>query len=202
MSTHDNNTSERSHEQATTSDVSPRILRSERVYTGRIVNVRRDEIQFPGERTATREVVETTDAVAIVAIDDQSRVCLVRQYRHPQGNYIWEVPAGRLDTPNEDPVTTAKRELLEEAGLSSDDFSLLTVAISSAGFATERIHIFLATGAHPAAIPSSFRPSVEEQGIQRALRPIDNVVCDINEGRLTDAKTVIGVLLAYGKNAA
>jgi ADP-ribose pyrophosphatase len=188
-----------SHERLGGRDASPMILGSEQVYSGRIVKVRRDEIQFPAGRLATREVVETTDAVAIVALDSQSRVCLLRQYRHPQGAYIWEIPAGRLDVPNEEPLVTAKRELLEEAGLIAQNWTPLIVAISSAGLATERTHIFLATGIRSATKPQDFRPSAEEQDIEMVLRPIEEVISDINLGALTDAKTVIGVLLTHGK---
>ena len=174
----------------------PTILKSEEVYAGRLVKVRRDEIQFPGGQLASREVVEITDAVAIVAIDSRSRVCLLRHYRHPQRAYVWEVPAGRLDTPDEQPLVTAKRELLEEAGLVAEHWTPLIVSISSAGFATERTHIFLATGVRSATVPEDLQPSAEEQHIQRFLRPIDEVISDIKNGELADAKTVIGVLLA------
>lgn len=201
MSNH-NEMTDRAPEQSPASDVYPDVLSSDQVYAGRLVRVRRDEIRFPGGRAASREVVETADAVAVVALDDQSQVCLLRQYRHPQAGHVWEIPAGRLDVPDEDPLTAAKRELLEEADLAADNWTLLTTAISSPGFATERIYVFLARSVHPATVAGSFKPSIEEQRIHKVFRSLTDVARDICEAKITDAKTIIGILLARERCAA
>lgn len=176
-----------------------RVVDSKRVFEGKVVTVRLDQVEMPDGNVAIREVAETTNAVAIVAIDDRDRVCLLRHYRHPQGGFVWELPAGRLDVENEPPLETAKRELREEAKLQSDAWTFLTESISSPGFATERIHLFLAE--HVTAIESDFDAEDEESGLIVEMRPFDQALADIDAQKIIDGKTINGLLLAARRRA-
>ena len=171
------------------------VVESRRVYNGRIVKVRRDQVRMPAGNAATREVVETTDAVAIVAINKRNQVCLIRHYRHPQGGFVWELPAGKLDVENEPPLETAKRELREEVRLASDSWKLLTTSISSPGFATERIHLFLAEAVY-SIDDREFKAEDEERGIVVEMRSLKQAIADVRSQKLQDGKTIIGLLLA------
>src|SRR5215218_1294234 len=95
------------------------VLDSEPVYEGRIISLRRDTVAMPGGGSSVREVVHHPGAVAVVALDDEDRVVLLRQYRHPVREHLWELPAGLRDEDGEPPLATAKRELAEEALLAA-----------------------------------------------------------------------------------
>jgi ADP-ribose pyrophosphatase len=122
------------------------VLSTSDVYVGRILALRSDEVEMPGGGHATREVVEHHGAVAIVALDDDDQVTLIHQYRHPLGRRIWELPAGLIDHLGEDPVETAKRELVEEVGLAAEHWSVLVDVAASPGFTDEVVRVYLATG--------------------------------------------------------
>jgi ADP-ribose pyrophosphatase len=122
------------------------VLSTEDVYTGRIIAVRVDDVAMPGGGQAKREVVEHHGAVAIVALDDDDNVTLIHQYRHPLGRRIWELPAGLIDNLGEDPLSSAKRELVEEVGLAAEHWSVLVDVAASPGFTDEVVRVFLATG--------------------------------------------------------
>jgi ADP-ribose pyrophosphatase len=122
------------------------ILSTEDVYKGRIIAVRVDDVAMPGGGRAKREVVEHHGAVAIVALDDDDNVTLIHQYRHPLGKRIWELPAGLIDHLGEDPLASAKRELVEEVGLAAQHWSVLVDVAASPGFTDEVVRVFLATG--------------------------------------------------------
>ncbi len=107
------------------------------------MNLRVDEIALPHGRTVTREIVEHPGAVVIVALDEEDRVALVRQYRHPIGRHLLELPAGGLE-PGEQPLATAQRELREEVGLDAARWTSLGQFFSSPGFANELLYVFLA----------------------------------------------------------
>jgi 8-oxo-dGTP pyrophosphatase MutT (NUDIX family) len=172
------------------------VVSSKRVYKGRIVTVRLDRIRMPDGNIAPREVAETTDAVAVAAIDEHEQVCLIRHYRHPQRGFVWELPAGRLDVANETPLKAAKRELREEVRLASRSWTLLARSISSPGFATERIHVFLAAGAYATRAAKGFKAEDEERGIVIEMRPLSQAIADITSGKIQDGKTIVGLLLA------
>lgn len=124
-------------------EVIPRVVSSRQVYTGRIVDLRVDEIALPHGGTALREVVRHPGAIVVAALDAEEQVYLVRQYRHAVGTYLLEFPAGGLE-PDEDPLAAAQRELREEVGLEADEWVYLGSFYSTPGFVNERLHAFLA----------------------------------------------------------
>jgi 8-oxo-dGTP pyrophosphatase MutT (NUDIX family) len=171
---------------------------SEVVATGKIVTLRQDIVQMPGGRPATRDVVAHPGAVAVLALDQVGRVLLIRQYRHPVGRLLWEIPAGLRDVPGEPLEKTAQRELLEEAGYLAADWQVLADVFTSPGISTERLRIFLARGL--TKVPDAERdyvPSDEEALLTVSWAPLDVVVSAVLAGELHNGVTAVGVLAAY-----
>jgi 8-oxo-dGTP pyrophosphatase MutT (NUDIX family) len=114
------------------------------IYQGRVLRFTVEEVRLPNNHVATLEMVHHPGGAAVVALDDDNRVCLVRQYRHAAGDWIWEIPAGKIDN-KDPPLLTAQRELEEEAGRQASQWRSLGEYLSSPGFLTEVVHLFLAT---------------------------------------------------------
>ena len=157
-------------------------------WEGRIFNVDRLQVRLPDGRTAIRDVVRHPGAVAVVALTDDGRICLVRQYRTALGRVTVEIPAGKLD-PGEDPLDCARRELTEETGMAAQRVAFLTTIATSAGFADETIHIYMATGL--SFVGSD--PDADEF-INVDLVDLSELVDAVLDGRIEDAKTVVGAL--------
>lgn len=155
--------------------------------------VRVDNIELPSGKRTTREIVEHGDAVAIVAIDGQGQVLLVRQFREAVGQTLLEVPAGGLK-PQEDPVDCVRRELQEEAGFRPLKVEKLGGFYSSPGFCTEYLHLFLATDLEPSQLYDEDTESIEV--IKVPLAQIPQLIAD---GSITDAKSIAGLLLAMSR---
>ena len=158
--------------------------------------VRIETLSTPDGDTVEREVVAHDDAVAIVPITDRGEVLLLRQYRQPVRSYLLEVPAGTMDVDGEEPEATAQRELQEEIHHRAERFELLTTFHNSAGWTNERTHVFLGTGLSPSPPPEAFRPDAEEADMEVVGLPFDVAVDQVRRGVITDAKTVVGLLLA------
>ncbi|ERK69861.1 NUDIX domain-containing protein [Leifsonia aquatica] len=171
----------------------PEIVSSEAVFDGRIWDVRRDVFRYNGE-DITREYVDHTGAVAVLALDDQERVLLIKQYRHPVRHRDWEIPAGLLDIRGEDPLTAVKRELAEEADLVADEWNVLTDIFTSPGGSDEAIRIYLARGVRPAA--EAFAREEEEADIETAWLPLDDAVDAVLARTVHNAPLIIAVLAA------
>jgi len=171
----------------------PKILRSERIYRGRALNLRVDTIQMLSGRTTTREVVEHGGSVAIVAIDADDNVLLVRQFREPVGEVLLEIPAGGID-PHEEPDACAQRELREETGYCAERMERLGGFYSSPGFCTEYMHLFLATKLCPSPLVAA-----DTEAIELVRVPLNEVRGLITSGEICDAKTIAGLLLVLGK---
>lgn len=173
-----------------------RVVDSERVYEGRVISLDRDTVTMPGGGTSVREVVRHPGAVAVVAVDDDGRVVLVRQYRHPVHGYLWELPAGLRDADGEPPLATAKRELAEEARLSAAHWSLLTSHYSSPGFCDEEVQIYLAEGLAEVDLPAGFLVEHEEADMTVRRVPLDEAVQRVFDGEIRNSSAVIGLLAA------
>ena len=170
-------------------------LASEVLFRGRVLTLRRDEVQM-SDGVAVREVVEHPGAVAIVALDDDGRVVLVRQYRHPVGHELDELPAGLLDVDGEPALVGAQRELHEEAALRADRWDVLTDFYTSPGMSTEAIRVYLARDLHDVGEHERFDGEHEEATMTVERRPLDDAVADVFTGRINNGIAVAGLLAA------
>jgi 8-oxo-dGDP phosphatase len=173
-----------------------RVVDSEPVYEGHIISLRRDTVAMPGGGHSVREVVHHPGAVAVVALDDEGRVLLVRQYRHPLGTALWELPAGLRDEDGEPPLVAAKRELAEEALVAADRWSLLATSYSSPGFCDEQVLIYLAEGLADVERPEGFVVEHEEADMTVERVPLADAVQRVFDGDIRNSSAVVGVLAA------
>jgi ADP-ribose pyrophosphatase len=160
------------------------------LYKGEIVDLGLESVTLPNRQTMQLEVVRHPGGSAIVALDDKNQVCLLRQYRHAAGGWLWELPAGKIDTP-ESPQHTAQRELQEEAGLIAKDWQVLGNFLSTPGFCDERIYLYLArnlTSTHSDHHPHEI---IEVHWIEfrQAIEWVHN-------GEIVDGKTMLGLLMS------
>ncbi len=167
---------------------------SREVHVGRILALRVDEVRMPGGATAQREVVEHLGAVAVAALDDDGNLVLIRQYRHPLGRRIWELPAGLIDHAGEDPLDAAKRELVEEVGLTAADWSVLVDVAASPGFTDETVRVYLATGL---SVVDREVLGDEEADIVTRRVPLAEAVRMTLAGEVVNAAAVAGILATH-----
>ena len=165
-----------------------KIIQTEYLYRGRLIKLRLDQVRMPNNSMHTREIVEHSGAVAIVALDEQGRVLLERQYRSAAARETLEIPAGTLEN-GEDPSLCAVRELREETGYSAAEWEKLGAFYSSPGFSTEIMYLFLARGLKPG--PSS---PEEDESIAVEWRPLADALAAIENGEIADAKSMVGLL--------
>ena len=170
--------------------MSPEVtLSSERLYEGRIVNLRLDTVRLDDGTVTKREIVEHGEAVAIVPIDGEGHVLLVRQYRKPIEQELLEIPAGGVD-PGEDTTACAERELQEETGYRAGKLQRLGGFFSSPGFTSEYLHVYLATDLTPSRLTAD-----DDEAIELVRLPVPQALGMIASGEICDAKTIIGLLL-------
>jgi len=162
---------------------------SKTVFHGKLLEVRVDRVRIGG-RVVEREVVVHPGAVAVVAITSEREVILVRQYRHPVRARLWEIPAGTL-APGEKPLAAAQRELQEETGYRAGDWVKLAEVYTTPGFCTEKMVIYLARG-----LSEGENSPEEDEDLQVARVPWEQAMDWLASGRIQDAKTVLGLLLA------
>jgi len=168
-------------------------LDSRRIYTGRVVRLDVDTVRFPDGSTGQLELIRHPGAAAIVpcASDPPGAdptILLIRQFRYATGGQLWEIPAGTLD-PGEDPEACARRELMEETGVTAARLQRLTSIWTTPGFTNEVIHLFLATGL------TTGEPSRErDEFIEVVPQPLSRVLALIRDGEIRDAKTVVAIL--------
>jgi len=171
-------------------DLTETRIASERIYEGRILNLRRDRVRLPNGREAGREVVEHSGAVAIIALDDDQHIYLVRQYRYPINQVTLEIPAGKLDA-GEEPAACARRELAEEVGLAAARWQPLLTFYSTPGFSDEIMHLFLATGLQP------HREKADDDEFIEIVRiPLTEAATMALRGGIQDAKSIAGIMAA------
>lgn len=173
----------------------PAVSASEVVFEGAVWDVRRDTFDLEGE-TLVREVVDHPGAVAVLALDEDDRALLIRQYRHPVAAHEWEVPAGLLDIAGEDPLVAAQRELAEEADVTADDWSVLVDYFTSPGGLTEAIRVYLARGLRPVPEGERFQRDGEEAHLIHRYVPLDEVVAGVLAGDLHNSTLVIATMTA------
>ncbi|MDO4606291.1 MAG: NUDIX hydrolase [Bowdeniella nasicola] len=174
-------------------DVGRPVVASEQAFSGKVVNVRIDQVQLSsGSDPVQRDVVEHPGAVAVVAVNDQREVAFIQQYRHPAQAELWEIPAGLLDQTGEAPATCAARELYEETDLEAERYTELLSLFLSPGGSDEKITIFLAEGISPAA--QRFERSEEEAEFELTWVPLDEAVTAVLDGRITNATSAVAVL--------
>lgn len=175
------------------------IVASEEKFHGHVWDVRSDSFLYgAGAETITREYVDHTGAVAILALDDQDRAMLIRQYRHPIAKRDWEIPAGLLDVAGEGPLHAAQRELAEEADLKASEWAVLADFFTSPGGSTEAIRIYLARGL--SGTPA-FARSEEEAELETRWVDLDEVVDAVLNRRIGNAILGFAALSAQASRA-
>jgi ADP-ribose pyrophosphatase len=171
--------------------VSFRVVGERVEWTGSRISVARVDVEGPGGERHVREVVHHPGAVAAVPWHDDGTITLVRQYRVAVDADVWELPAGLRDVAGEPTELTASRELVEEAGLQAGRFEHLLTFHNSPGFSDEALVIYLATDL--TEVPDD-RQSPEEEHMTIARLSLDEALAMVDDGRITDAKTVIALL--------
>lgn len=161
-----------------------------RVFHGRIVELSVDTVVLPNGRTAELEIVRHPGGAAVVAVNAHAEVCLLRQYRHATGGWLWELPAGKLEA-DEPPLRTAQRELEEEAGLRAARWEPLGKVVSSPGVFTEVVHLFLAHGLQQVVAKAEDHELFEVHWL-----PFSEALDRARQGEIVDGKTVIGLFRA------
>ena len=163
----------------------------ETIYDGKIIRVEKWRVSLPDGREAAREVVIHKGAAAIVPVDAQGMVTLVRQHRVALDTFTWEIPAGKLDSVSEDPLDCAKRELEEETGRRAANWRRLSHVITTPGFCTEQISIYLAT-----ELSQHEAHADQDEFLRLQKMPLDEAVNRVMAGEFRDAKTCLGLLMA------
>jgi ADP-ribose pyrophosphatase len=167
------------------------IVETEQIFDGHLIKLDRHKVQLPNEKHSIREIVRHPGAVAIVALDDDNNVLLVRQFRLAANKVMLEIPAGTLE-PDEEPEQCAIRELQEEAKYKPQKVKSLGGIYTAPGYTTEFIHLFLATD----LVQASLKPD-DDEFIEVLRIPIADTLAMIDDGRIDDGKTVAGLLRAY-----
>lgn len=173
------------------SNAKAKVISSRTMYRGPVFWVTRDEVQEPGGVRAHRDIIHHTDSVVVLAVDDSRsspHVLLERQYRHAAQDYLWELPAGRIDA-GEKPLPAAKRELLEETGYTAAHWRRILHFYASPGFVAETMSVFLAGGLRA----GQAQPEADEM-IQLRMVSLSTAVGMVLRGTICDAKTISSVL--------
>jgi len=170
-----------------------RTLHSERIYEGKIINLRVDTVELPSGKKTKREIVEHAGCTAIVAMDSENNFLLVRQYRKAVERMLLEIPAGGIE-PGEKPLDGARRELEEETGFSAEKWEELSVFYTSPGFTTECMYLYLATDLKPVE-----RDADDDENIELVRVPLKKASELIASGEVCDAKSIAGLLMALRK---
>ncbi|BDZ47516.1 NUDIX domain-containing protein [Naasia aerilata] len=176
----------------------PEILERSTPFQGKVWDVVSETFRYNGE-PITREFVDHTGAVAVLAMDDEERVLLIRQYRHPIRSRDWEIPAGLLDEDGEPALTAAQRELAEEADLAAEQWNVLAEYVNSPGGSNETVRVYLARGVSEV---DAFEREAEEADIEVRWVSLDEALAAVLSRDLQNPSTVIGVLTAAAHRAS
>lgn len=167
------------------------LLSKEVVFPGKIIRLEHWQVSLPNGETALREVACHPGASAVVALDDDGQIILVRQHRIAVGRLTLEIPAGKLNSPEEDPFLCAQRELSEETGLTARTWRKLTGLETTPGFCNERIHIYLATGLEQGACHPD-----DDEFLAVTRMPLSQAVENVMNGTFRDGKTALAIMMA------
>lgn len=167
------------------------ILGEESLFEGRLVKLHRLDVTLPDGKPAMREVVRHPGASAVVPVDENGMVTMVKQFRAAVGRVMLEIPAGKLDAPGEDRLEAAKRELREETGLTAENWVHLADLSTTPGFCDELISIYLATG-----LTAGETEPDEGEFLNIEKKPLRELVDMVARGEISDSKTLAGLLLA------
>ncbi|MBK5251952.1 MAG: NUDIX hydrolase [Peptostreptococcaceae bacterium] len=164
-----------------------KTIKSDKLYQGKIINLRIDTVELPNQKYSKREIIEHCGGVAVIAVHD-GKIILVKQYRKAVEKSLYELPAGKLEA-IENPLECAKRELIEETGYEPQNLKFVLNFYSSPGFSNEMIHLFIAdrisfVGASPD----------EDEYIEVVEIPFEDAFRMVSEGEIIDAKTIVGLL--------
>ncbi|MBE6082063.1 MULTISPECIES: NUDIX hydrolase [Tissierellales] len=163
-----------------------KTMKTEKIYEGKILNLRIDMVELPDKKYSKREIVEHPGAVAIAALTDDNEIILVKQYRKAVEKELVEIPAGMLEI-SEEPREAAVRELKEETGFSADKMEYICEFYTSPGFTNEKLYLFLATG-----LKAGESHPENDEYIDVLKFKLDNLVDMVWKGQILDSKTIIG----------
>jgi len=167
-------------------------LSSRDIFKGVLLHVKKDEVLLQNGKVSTREYVLHPGAVAVVPVTDDNKIVFVRQFRYPLGQDLLEIPAGKFDSPNEDPLECAKRELKEETGFRANEFIYMGYIFTTPGFSNEVIYLYLARGLEDGKMEPD-----EDEIIELEFKDLNLALKECIDGKITDAKTIAGVFKAY-----
>ena len=161
------------------------------IFNGVILHVKKDTVILPNGREATREIIRHVGAVCVIPVTDDGKVIIERQFRYPIDSVITEIPAGKLDSPSEDRLSAAKRELLEETGYTADEWVDMGIYYPAAAYSDEKITMYLARGLHKGnqKLDADEFLNVEEV-------PLIQLIDEVMSGEITDGKTQVAVIKA------
>ena len=162
---------------------------SENIFSGVILNVKRDQVCLPNGHQSVREVIRHVGAVCVVPVTDEGRVVVERQYRYPIDQVITEIPAGKLDSKEEDRLDAAKRELREETGITADHWTDIGLYYPAAAYSDEKITMYLAQGLHMGQ-----QMLDEDEFLNVQLVSMNELIEEILSGKITDGKTQVAIL--------
>jgi ADP-ribose pyrophosphatase len=166
-------------------------ISAEDIFDGVILHVKRDMVELSNGSTTVREVIRHIGAVCVIPVTDSNGVIMERQFRYPLNKVILEIPAGKLDAPDEDRLSAIKRELREETGFSADEWTELGAFHPAPAYSDEFITMYMARGLHKGE-----RELDEDEFLDVYTIPLAELVQDVMEGRISDAKTQVCILKA------
>jgi ADP-ribose pyrophosphatase len=183
--------------------VAPRpVLAHDLIHHGKIWDIVSEKVDLGDGGQVTRDLMDHPGAVTVLALDESDRVLMIRQYRHPVGMELWELPAGLLDVPGEDPVEAAKRELLEEADLRASRWDLLAEWFNSPGGSNEALRCYLARGVSEVPDSERYQRGEEELNMPTRWIPLDEAHAAVLAGKIHNPGAVIGILAAVASRQA
>jgi len=163
------------------------LIEERLIYRGRVIKLNIEKVKLPNSVICELEMIHHPGGVAIVAMNGQHEICLVHQFRHAAGGWLWELPAGKIEK-SEDPALTAKRELIEEVGVEAANWHYLGQTISSPGVFTEMMKLYLAEG-----LRDCQQQLEDEEVLEVHWFSVERIMSMIQEGEIYDAKTIVGL---------